>query len=93
MVQEGSRGTIFIKRYVARFDDKKLQGSIPLIIYVNNADIMATLLKLKVELEDKRGSHMKLVFAGATEAHLLAKHIGALDSIHVPSLVILTLTL
>ena len=43
---------------------------------MNSADIMATLLKMKEEIEEKRGSHMNMVFAGATEAHLLAKQIG-----------------
>ena len=37
---------------------------------------MATLLKLKIDLEDERGVRMKMVFAGATEAHLLAQDIG-----------------
>lgn len=54
----------------------RAQGSIPLIISVGNADIMATLLKLKTELEDQRGVRMKMVFSGATEAHLLAQEIG-----------------
>ena len=43
---------------------------------VDSADIMATLLKLKVELEDAKNSTMKLVFSGASEAHLLAEDIG-----------------
>lgn len=41
---------------------------------------MATLLNLKVEIEEKRGSHMKLVFAGASEAHLLARQIGKISA-------------
>ena len=37
---------------------------------------MATLLRLKREVEDKRGSFMNVVFAHATEAHVLADEIG-----------------
>lgn len=37
---------------------------------------MATLLQLKADLEDSRGTRMKMVFAGATEAHLLANEIA-----------------
>lgn len=54
----------------------RLQGSIPLIIETGSADIMATLLKLKADLEDQRGTRMRMVFLDATEAHLLAEEIG-----------------
>ena len=37
---------------------------------------MAVLLKLKVEIEQARGSFMKMVFFRATEAHLIADEIG-----------------
>ena len=43
---------------------------------VDSADIMATLLKLKVEAENAKNSTVKLVFSGASEAHLLAEDIG-----------------
>lgn len=43
---------------------------------VDNADIMATLLKLKAEVEHARKSSIKLVFSGASESHLLAEDIG-----------------
>lgn len=43
---------------------------------VDNADIMATLLKLKVETENAKNSTIRLVFSGASEAHLLAEDIG-----------------
>ncbi|KAF9012657.1 carbohydrate esterase family 9 protein [Cyathus striatus] len=55
------------------------EGTVPLIIDVDNADIMATLLILKSEIENSIGSRMKMVFSGATEAHLLAKEIGEAD--------------
>lgn len=53
-----------------------MQGTIPLIIDVGSADIMASLLQLKADIEDERGGQMRMVFAGATEAHLLANEIG-----------------
>ena len=52
------------------------QGVIPIVIDVSSADIMATLIRLKDEVEEKRGSYMRMVFARATEAHLLADEIG-----------------
>jgi len=45
-------------------------------VKVDSADIMATLLKLKAETEDVKNSTIKLVFSGASEAHLLAEDIG-----------------
>ncbi|KAG6833912.1 hypothetical protein H0H87_007923 [Tephrocybe sp. NHM501043] len=52
------------------------EGVVPLVIEVDNADIMASLLIVKVEVEDRIGSRMRMVFSGAAEAHLLAKEIG-----------------
>lgn len=46
------------------------------MIEVDNADIMANLLILKADVEDKIGSQMRMVFSGAGEAHLLAKEIS-----------------
>lgn len=43
---------------------------------VDSADIMATLLELKAEAEDAKNSTIKLVFSGASEAHILAEDIG-----------------
>ncbi|KAJ6515699.1 carbohydrate esterase family 9 protein [Mycena sanguinolenta] len=51
------------------------EGVVPLVIDVGNADIMATLLILKAELENRFGSRMRMVFSGAAEAHILAKEI------------------
>jgi hypothetical protein len=53
-----------------------VQGVIPLVIDVHSADIMASLLILKAEVEYKIGSMMRMVFSGATEAHLLATDIS-----------------
>ncbi|KAJ7607296.1 hypothetical protein DFH06DRAFT_1380161 [Mycena polygramma] len=53
------------------------RGEIPLVVTVHNADIMATLLVLKSEFDAVHGDSLRITFAGATEAHLLASHIGA----------------
>ena len=55
---------------------KAAEGVIPLVVEVHNADMMATLINLKNDVEEWRGSRMRLVFSGATEAYLLAKQIG-----------------
>ena len=46
---------------------------------VHSADIMATLVALKREVEERTGKQMKLTLTGATEAHLLAKELGEAD--------------
>ncbi|KAJ7452323.1 hypothetical protein FB451DRAFT_1145370, partial [Mycena latifolia] len=47
-------------------------GEIPLVIKVHNADIMATLLLLKAEFEVFTSATLRMTFARATEACLLA---------------------
>ncbi|KAJ7078078.1 hypothetical protein C8R44DRAFT_896061 [Mycena epipterygia] len=54
-------------------------GSIPLVINVDSADIIANLLLLKQEVETKRGVILKMTIMGAAEAHLLAAEIAAAD--------------
>ncbi|ESK86843.1 carbohydrate esterase family 9 protein [Moniliophthora roreri MCA 2997] len=51
-------------------------GTIPLIIEAHSADIIASLISLKAEVEKAKNTKLKIVLAGATEAHLLAKEIG-----------------
>ncbi|PCH40798.1 hypothetical protein WOLCODRAFT_24274 [Wolfiporia cocos MD-104 SS10] len=55
---------------------KAATGDIPFVIEVASADVMATLLNLKAEIEEARGSFMSMVFARASEAHLIAKEIA-----------------
>lgn len=43
---------------------------------VDSADIMANLILLKIDVQDKLGSQMRMVFSGAAEAHLLAEEIS-----------------
>ncbi|KAJ6555140.1 hypothetical protein DFH09DRAFT_1038104 [Mycena vulgaris] len=52
------------------------RGEIPLVVGVHNADIMATLLHLKAEHDATASRPLRLTFAGALEAHLLASQIG-----------------
>ncbi|KAH7339931.1 hypothetical protein B0J17DRAFT_570590 [Rhizoctonia solani] len=56
---------------------KALGGHVPLVITVHKADDMATLLELKSEIEDLTSVPLQVTFAGATEAHLIAKEIAA----------------
>lgn len=48
----------------------------PLVVNVDSADVMATILTLKLEYEASSGKRIRLTFAGASEAHLLAEEIG-----------------
>ncbi|THG92619.1 hypothetical protein EW026_g8341, partial [Hermanssonia centrifuga] len=52
------------------------QGEVPLVIDVDNADIMASLLRLKGDIEEELDTSLKFVFSGASEAHLLANEIS-----------------
>ncbi|KAG9086281.1 hypothetical protein FRC06_003164, partial [Ceratobasidium sp. 370] len=54
-----------------------LDGQVPLVIAVNKADYMATLLELKAEIEGVTGRALRMTFAGAAEAHVLAPQIAA----------------
>ncbi|KAJ6572062.1 carbohydrate esterase family 9 protein [Mycena capillaripes] len=58
-----------------RFSDV-VAGKIPLVVNVESADIIASLLVLKKEVEAANGTPIRLTLTGATEAHLLAKEIG-----------------
>ena len=53
-----------------------LQGRIPLVVDAHSADIIATLILLKEEVEKVKGRPLKLTITGASEAHLLAKELG-----------------
>ncbi|KII92269.1 hypothetical protein PLICRDRAFT_37059 [Plicaturopsis crispa FD-325 SS-3] len=57
-----------------------VEGKTPLVVEVYSADIIASLILLKNEVEAAHGGlPIKLTIAGAAEAHLLAKEIGAAD--------------
>lgn len=52
------------------------KGETTLVVDVESADIMATLLRLKDEYEAHSSRELRLTFAGATEAHILAHEIA-----------------
>ncbi|KAF7348547.1 Carbohydrate esterase family 9 protein [Mycena venus] len=58
-----------------RFEDV-VAGKIPLVIHAESADVIASLLVLKKEVEVATGTPIRITISGATEAHLLAKEIG-----------------
>jgi hypothetical protein len=47
-----------------------------LVVQVQNADIIASLIQLKSEVKARTGTDIQLTIAGAAEAHLLAKELG-----------------
>jgi len=48
-----------------------------LVVEAHNADIIATLITLKKEVEDTTKIEMCLTITGGAEAHLLAKELSA----------------
>ncbi|KAG0707315.1 composite domain of metallo-dependent hydrolase [Suillus ampliporus] len=52
------------------------KGAIPLVVQAQNADIIASLIELKKEVNASTGADIQLTISGATEAHLLAKELG-----------------
>ncbi|KAJ7021523.1 carbohydrate esterase family 9 protein [Mycena alexandri] len=55
---------------------KVTNGEIPLVVEVHGADIIASLILLKKEVENASGQTIQMTIVGATEAHLLAKELG-----------------
>ncbi|CAG8725565.1 4624_t:CDS:2, partial [Dentiscutata erythropus] len=47
------------------------RGDIPLVVRTHSKDEIASLIRLKIQIENN-GGHLKLVILGGTEAHLLA---------------------
>jgi hypothetical protein len=56
--------------------DYRFQGKITLVVHTHSADIIATLIELKREVERHTKARIKLTIAGGGEAHLLAKELG-----------------
>ncbi|KAF8438173.1 hypothetical protein L210DRAFT_3482342 [Boletus edulis BED1] len=54
-----------------------VKGELPLVVNVKNADIMASLVKLKQEVEAVSGTPIKMTLVGAGEAHLVAAELAA----------------
>ncbi|KAH8080277.1 carbohydrate esterase family 9 protein [Cristinia sonorae] len=53
------------------------EGKVTLAVEAESADIIATLILLKKEVEAEFNSHVKLTIVGGAEAHLLAKELAA----------------
>ncbi|KAJ7600764.1 carbohydrate esterase family 9 protein [Mycena floridula] len=66
-----------VKGKLGRVIDDVVQGSIPIVILVESADVMSSLILLKSQVEKALGNQINMVFSGATEAHLIAEEIGA----------------
>ncbi|PCH43664.1 hypothetical protein WOLCODRAFT_75840 [Wolfiporia cocos MD-104 SS10] len=56
--------------------EKVVNGEIPLVVDVDSADLIATLIRLKMEVEAQTGRTLRLTIAGAAEAHLLAAELA-----------------
>ena len=55
-----------------------LKGSTPLVVETHSADVIATLIGLKSEIENANGGFpLRLTISGASETHVLAKELGA----------------
>ncbi|KAF7428612.1 hypothetical protein PC9H_007839 [Pleurotus ostreatus] len=54
-----------------------VRGDLPLVVVVDSADAMASLIKLKAEVEAQTEIPIRLTFSGANEAHLIAEEIAA----------------
>ena len=54
-------------------------GQMILIVKVTHADIMARLISIKLQVEGLKRSKVRMVFEGASEAHLLAAEIAKAD--------------
>lgn len=52
------------------------QGRATLVVEADSADVIATLILLKREVEDEFGSTVKMTITSALEAHILAKEIA-----------------
>ncbi|OCH88859.1 carbohydrate esterase family 9 protein [Obba rivulosa] len=63
------------------------EGKLTLVVDADSADVIATLILLKKEVEEQFGSNVKMTIAGAVEAHILAKELAEADIgvIQVPS--------
>ncbi|KAI0374295.1 composite domain of metallo-dependent hydrolase [Pilatotrama ljubarskyi] len=56
--------------------DKVKQGHAPLVVAVESADAIASIVALKAEVEGDLHRRIQVTLLGATEAHLLAKELG-----------------
>ncbi|KAJ7164022.1 carbohydrate esterase family 9 protein [Mycena crocata] len=55
---------------------KVTDGEVPIVVESHSADIIASLILLKKEVENAKGNTIQMTITGAAEAHLLAKELG-----------------
>lgn len=53
-----------------------MKGEIPLVVETHSADIIATVILLKTEIETETGHALKVTILGGGEAHLLAEELA-----------------
>ncbi|KAI1784439.1 composite domain of metallo-dependent hydrolase [Ganoderma leucocontextum] len=53
------------------------RGEVPLVVEASSADIIASVIALKSEVESKLHTSLKVTIIGGMEAHLLAEELGA----------------
>lgn len=58
---------------------KVIDGKLPLVITVHSADTIATILKVKAEVEEASSTKIRLALIGGAESYLLAKELAAAD--------------
>ena len=46
------------------------KGALPVVVHTHSADIIATIIGLKAEVEEAVGARLHVTIAGATEAHM-----------------------
>ncbi|KAK4225198.1 hypothetical protein QBC38DRAFT_269058 [Podospora fimiseda] len=61
----------------AAFLKKVVQGSLPLVITVQNADVIASILQVKKTVEHATGTALRLVIYGGAESWLLAEELAS----------------
>ncbi|KAF5322050.1 hypothetical protein D9619_001859 [Psilocybe cf. subviscida] len=64
------------KGEIAEWFKKVREGELPLVVLVYSADIIATLITLKKQIEGETGLPLRLTITGASEAHILAKELA-----------------
>ncbi|KAI0320932.1 carbohydrate esterase family 9 protein [Amylostereum chailletii] len=56
-----------------------VRGVLPIVVHADSADVIATLILLKREAEEKTGARIRMTVAGAAEAHILATELAQAD--------------
>lgn len=57
--------------------EEVVNGTLPLVLTVHSADVIASILSLKAEIETKAPAPLNLIIFGGAESHLLASELAA----------------